>query len=95
MTNGTFFTYYKNGLISGEQFIHSPYVGDQTIRDYSTLTVEEAIKIFLEKYPNKMVNILNLRKPLYPGVMIPSYFLTTQANEHYEVDFLGHVKPVE
>ena len=64
------------------------------ITDFESLSVEEAIKKFLDKYPNKMIQYLTLRKALYPGVYVPGYYMTTPSGENYLVDFDGNVGPV-
>ena len=93
--NGTYFNFYDHGAFASESYVASPWLEDLPIEDYSSLTVEEAVKLVLAKHPEAHFTFCTLRKALYPGIKIPSYYLGSTTGVTYQVDFDQNVSLVK
>ena len=77
--NGTFMADVNLGAIIDSKFIDEPYLEDIAIPDYDKLSVEDALKALLVKFPTFFAEIVTLRKPVQRDVTIPGYFFTNKS----------------
>ena len=95
VTNGTYFNFSRNGSFTRENYVASPWFEDQTIEDYSSLSLDEAVKLVLSQYPDTHFTFATLRKALQPGIYIPSFYLGSTKGINFRVDFRGNVSIVQ
>ena len=89
--NGTYFNHYENGAFTGDKYVASPWFGALPIEDFHKLTLVEAVKLILEKYPDTQFASCQLGKSQLAVIGVPTYWFLSSKGIGFSVDFNGKV----